>query len=137
MAQAKQKQKTTKKTATQTKTAEDREALAQRIAGAFAKFCTHKSDIVHLWAEFAKLQSGETIMKCRTKTEFCEKVLGRSIRTVQYMIQGGNFKRSTPTHETVSPAPITGKMREPEPCMPVYVREPESPAIYAQSTRTR
>jgi uncharacterized Zn-finger protein len=81
----------------------EREALAQRVAdvvnGAFTKLAAAKDDIDNLWIEFRFLPKGETIMGCATKTEFCEKVLGRSIRAVQYMLDGGNHKR----HETVSP----------------------------------
>lgn len=76
----------------------EREALAQKVAAAFARLADHKDDIQRLWVEFENLQSGETIMGCSTKTEFCEKVLGRSIRAVRYMLDGGNHNRG----ETVS-----------------------------------
>ena len=77
----------------------EREALASRVESAFAKLAAHKEDIEKLWVEFSLLKDGETIRGCKTKTEFCEKVLGRSIRAVQYMLDGGNHRR----HETVSP----------------------------------
>jgi hypothetical protein len=65
-----------------------REALAQKVAAAFARLADHKEDIERLWQEFASLQDGETIMGCATKTEFCERVLGRSIRAIQYLLNG-------------------------------------------------
>lgn len=65
-----------------------REALAHKVASAFAKLADYKDDIEQLWIEFEKLEEGGVIMGCTTKTEFCEKVLGRSIRTVQYMLNG-------------------------------------------------
>src|SRR5437667_8503082 len=72
----------------------DREALAKRVADAFgqafAKLAAHKSDIEQLWVEFENLPADETIMGCTTKGEFCQKVLGRSSRAVQYMLTGGN-----------------------------------------------
>ncbi len=76
-----------------------REALAEKVVAAFAKLAAHKTDIKNLWKEFEKLQPQETIRGCKTKTEFCEKHLGRSIRAVQYMLDGGNHSRG----ETVSP----------------------------------
>jgi predicted nucleic acid-binding Zn-ribbon protein len=89
--------------ATATTTAmQAREALAHRVASAFAKLADHREDIEQLWREFEKLEEDGVIMGCATKTEFCEKVLGRSIRTVQYMMLGGNHNRG----ETVSPAEI-------------------------------
>jgi hypothetical protein len=82
---------------------EYREGLATSVKTAFAKFAAHKGAVEALWAEFALLQGGETIHGCHTKTEFCEKVLGRSIRAVQYMLDGGNHKRTAePTRETIS-----------------------------------
>jgi hypothetical protein len=84
----------------------DREALAEKVASAFqsafSKLEEHKADIEKLWKEFECLRSGETIMGCKTKTEFCQKVLGRSIRAVQYLLSGGNPVSKRATRETVS-----------------------------------
>ena len=87
----------------------EREALAQRVAdavtGAFTKLAAAKDDIDALWVEFRFLPKGETIMGCATKTEFCEKVLGRSIRAVQYLLNGRESQAKpepTPLHEQSS-----------------------------------
>jgi hypothetical protein len=72
--------------------AADREALAQKVASAFqaafSKLIEHKTDIERLWQEFESLKVGEVIMGCRTKSEFCENVLHRSMRAVQYLVYG-------------------------------------------------
>ena len=89
----------------------DREALAKRVVeqvrlvGASLKDL--ETDIRALWEEFERLQDGETIMGCRTKGEFCDRILGRTPRAVQYMLKGGNptDKRKKPC-ETVS-RPLT------------------------------
>jgi hypothetical protein len=94
---------------TATLTSTEREALAQKVASAFAKLADHKKDIERLCQEFAALKDGETIMGCTTKTEFCDRVLGRSIRAVRYMLDGGNHNRQ----ETVSPAPVAPSNRKP------------------------
>jgi hypothetical protein len=92
-----------------------REALAKKVAAGFANFASFKDDVARLWKEFERLPKGETIMGCDTKTEFCEKVLGRSIRAVRYMLDGGNFKRgASATQETVSPVD-TEPIPEPTP----------------------
>jgi hypothetical protein len=75
-----------------------REALAKKVAKGFRALKDIADDVRQLWAEFDALADGETIMDCHTKTEYCEKVLGRSMRSVQYMLVGGNHQR----HETVS-----------------------------------
>lgn len=41
-----------------------------------------------LWGRFDELKGTETIAGCRTKAEFCNKRLHRSIRAVQYMLYG-------------------------------------------------
>jgi hypothetical protein len=87
----------------------DREALALRVAAVFqtvfAKLSDHKDDIESLWREFSLLEDGETISGCSTKTEFCQKILGRSIRTVQYLIAGRDSQAEKPTRtKFVSPA---------------------------------
>ena len=47
-----------------------------------------EKDLRKLWAAFAHLPHGQKILGCRTKTEFCEKKLSRSMRTVQYLLNG-------------------------------------------------
>jgi hypothetical protein len=103
-------------------TQEHREALALRVSVAFTRAVQNlkdlKDDIEALWVEFDFLGSRGTIMGCRGKREFCEKRLGRSLRAVQYMLDGGNHKRSAvpvAPSETVSlPAKV-----EPEVLAPV------------------
>jgi hypothetical protein len=46
--------------------------------------------IRQLRADFRGLKSGETIMNCKTWTEFCKNVLGRTVRAVRYTMNGGN-----------------------------------------------
>jgi hypothetical protein len=70
------------------------------VAEGFKALKDIEEDVRRLWAEFDALADDETIMGCATKTEYCEKVLGRSMRSVQYMLVGGNHQR----HETVSRA---------------------------------
>src|SRR5580704_10605683 len=73
---------------------ERRDALADRVIGgvtaAFQKLAECRADIVGLWSEFDHLKPGETIKGCRTKSEFAEVHLRRNIRSVQYMLKGGN-----------------------------------------------
>src|SRR5438105_2890820 len=105
-----------------TRSAAQRDALADTVIGAveaaFQKLAEHRDEIIELWSEFASLQPGETIKGCHTKKEFCEVHLRRDIRSVQYMLKGGNFNRG----ETVSPTvvqvdhlsdlpPLTGNIR--------------------------
>jgi hypothetical protein len=49
-----------------------------------------KPFIEELWRRFDQLEGRETIRGCHTKKEFCEKVLGKTARAVQYMLAGGN-----------------------------------------------
>jgi hypothetical protein len=49
-----------------------------------------KPFIEELWRRFDQLKRDETIRGCHTKKEFCEKVLGKTARAVQYMLAGGN-----------------------------------------------
>lgn len=96
-----------------------REELARKVAEGFqalsVKLADFEKDIRALWTEFDQLRSGETIAGCRTRKEFCEQVLHRNPRTVQYMLAGGNpvSKRGS---ETVS--------RPNEPSLPT-----ENPAV--------
>lgn len=55
--------------------------------------------IRQLRADFRALKRCETIMGCKTWTEFCEKVLKRTDRAVRYTIAGGNprWKRKPTT----------------------------------------
>jgi hypothetical protein len=77
----------------------NREALAHKVAAGFQALKDIEDDVRRLWAEFDSLADGETIMGYHTKTEYCESVLGRTMRSVRYMLAGGNHQRG----ETVSP----------------------------------
>jgi hypothetical protein len=83
-----------------------KEALANRVIHAFSvayqKLAEHRQDIAQLWEEFETLAPDETIKGCRTKTEFAERYLHRNIRTIQYMLQGGN-PRNKKQGEIISP----------------------------------
>jgi hypothetical protein len=115
-------------------TTEHREALALRVSVAFTRAVQNlkdlKDDIEALWIEFDFLGTRETIMGCRGKREFCEKKLGRSLRAVQYMLDGGNHKRTPKTQEPVAPSETVSlpvKPVEPEPEM-VDVKPESVPA---------
>jgi hypothetical protein len=89
-------------------TAEDRRAhansmsseeLADHVAKSgwgevLLKLVELKPYIEVLWDRFDGLNDGGTIAGCRTKKQFCEKCLHRSIRAVQHMLYGHGPKRS-------------------------------------------
>jgi ribosome assembly protein YihI (activator of Der GTPase) len=87
--------------------AQGRELLAQRVIDGCAVIsATLKSlepDIRKLWVEFDKLASGETIHGCKTKKQFSDRHLGRTPRTIRYMLAGGN-PGNKKTREIISPA---------------------------------
>jgi hypothetical protein len=70
---------------------EGRELLAQRVVDSCnfvaAKLKDLEADIRSLWAEFENLQTGETILGCKTKKEFCEQHLNRTPRAIQQMLK--------------------------------------------------
>jgi hypothetical protein len=68
-----------------------------------AKLKDFEDDIRKLWLEFDNLKTGETILGCATKKEFCEKKLNRTPRAIRYLLDGGNHNRG----ETVSPQQTT------------------------------
>jgi len=81
---------------------DEREALAGRVVAHFRAVCLKlaemQKDIQLLWFEFDCLPTGEKIMGCANRKEFCRERLGRTPRAVRYMLKGGN-KRG----ENVSP----------------------------------
>jgi hypothetical protein len=89
-------------TATSSELQLNREALADKVigivAGIYQTLDEHREEITELWSAFKNLPPGETIKGCRTKTEFCKTHLHRHIRSVEYMLKGGNHNRG----ETVS-----------------------------------
>lgn len=60
-----------------------------------AKLVQLKPYVEVLWERFDHLKKGETIAGCRTKKEFCQKCLNRSIRAVEYMLYGRTPKKAT------------------------------------------
>src|SRR6266851_467649 len=104
-------------------TRRDREALARRVITAVGTLTVSlkslEADVRLLWEEFDRLKSGETILGCRTRKEFCTRHLDRTPRAVRYMLKGGNpvVKRRAPRGETVSlsePIAIMSEPVEPE-----------------------
>lgn len=78
----------------------DSEALGQYIADQTAGVLRRLEDLrpfyEELWKRFDKLSKGQKILDCRTHTEYCEKILRRSIRSVEYALYGrkGSLKAS-------------------------------------------
>lgn len=48
---------------------------------------------VELWKRFDELPEGGTINGCQTRSEFCERILHRSRRSVQYILYGRSRKQ--------------------------------------------
>jgi hypothetical protein len=83
----------------------DNELLAAHVqAGMVKAFAELKPFIEELWKRFDALNDYETIAGCKTRKEYCAKVLDRTPRAVQYMMAGGNpvIKRKPAASETVS-----------------------------------
>ena len=59
-----------------------------KIVGAYKSLSDLKPYIQELWKRFEQLKDGETIHGCTTKKEYCERVLDKSARAVQYMLYG-------------------------------------------------
>src|SRR5258708_30405930 len=70
----------------------DSEALGKYIADQTAGVLRRLEDLrpfyEELWKRFDKLSNGQKILECRTRTEYCEKILHRSIRSVQHALYG-------------------------------------------------
>jgi hypothetical protein len=92
MAKRRNKQRMTRAQTRQTLDVSGREALAKRVVAVFAvtfmRLADAKDDIDQLWRAFATLKPGEKIMGCESKTEFCDNVLKRNIRSIQYLLNG-------------------------------------------------
>jgi hypothetical protein len=72
-------------------------------AGMVKAFAELKPFIEELWKRFDALKDDETIAGCKTRKEYCEKVLDRTPRAIQYMMAGGNpVSKRKPASETVS-----------------------------------
>jgi hypothetical protein len=69
------------------KTPEER---AEFVAARFETCSDIAPHIRQLRGDFRALKPGETIMECRTWTDFCSKVLKRTARGIRYVMAGGN-----------------------------------------------
>jgi hypothetical protein len=69
----------------------------QESVGVLKRLDVLKPYFEELWSRFDKLKQGETIQDCRTRSEFCEKILKRSTRSVQYILYGRTTPKETPT----------------------------------------
>ena len=99
-------------------TAAARDLLAKKVISGFtaleATLTDFEDDIRGLWTEFENLKTGETILGCKTKTEFCTVHLHRSRRAVNYMLAGGN--PTNQTREIISRAKLVDPNAKPTEC---------------------
>lgn len=72
------------------------EYVSSSAVGILKRLDVLKPYFEELWARFDRLQSGETINGCTTKTEFCDKILHRSRRSVNYILHGRTVKLEPP-----------------------------------------
>lgn len=81
------------------------EQLGLRIDALITKVEHNLKELMPLVLEtWKRLEAGESVLGCSTKTEFSEKVLHKTLRAVQYMLNGGNHNRTEyARRETVSP----------------------------------
>jgi hypothetical protein len=77
--------------------------ILARMESVAAKLRSLEDDIRKLWVEFDNLKTGETILGCATKKEFCERKLNRHPRTVQYLLAGQSNSNDRPRSELSSP----------------------------------
>jgi hypothetical protein len=77
------------------------EERAEFVAARFEACGDIAPHIRQLRRDFRALKPGETIMECKTWTEFCKRVLKRSARAIRYRMAGGNprSKRKPPKAE--------------------------------------
>jgi len=89
----------------------DSEALGRYVAESIAGVLRRLEDLrpyyEELWRRFDQLQDGETICGCVTRTEYCAKILHRSIRSVQFALYGRNTATKNPPSLAVfNPRPV-------------------------------
>jgi hypothetical protein len=77
--------------------------IISRLDSVAAKLKSLEGDIRRLWIEFDNLKTGETILGCATKKEFCEKRLNRTPRAIQYLLAGQSNPADRPRSELSSP----------------------------------
>jgi hypothetical protein len=73
--------------------AQQREALAVSVADKCHTLSDIADEIRQLWAAFRHLEKPETILGCRTRTEYCFKFLKCSMRAVRYALENKEPKR--------------------------------------------
>jgi hypothetical protein len=64
--------------------------VAEQTIGVLRRLYELRPYYEELWRRFDALPSGATINGCKTRTEFCERILKRSVRSVQYALHGRN-----------------------------------------------
>jgi hypothetical protein len=83
----------------------DSEALGQYIADQTAGVLRRLEDLrpfyEELWKRFDKLPRGQKILGCAFRKEYCEKILHRSIRSVEYALYGRKRSLTAPINKLV------------------------------------
>jgi len=62
--------------------------IAEQTAGVFRRLEELRPYYEELWKRFDDLPKGKKILDCSTRTEYCDKILHKSIRSVQYALYG-------------------------------------------------
>lgn len=86
------------------------------LGEALAKLVQLKPYIREMWVRFEHLKRGESIVGCRTKEEYCTKILNRTPRAVQYLLYGRTPKRPAGAHSDKQPKSSTSKTIPDRPC---------------------
>ena len=69
--------------------------FATGIRGVHRKTIDLKLAYEELWRRFDSLKKGETINGCATRTKYCQKVIGLTMRAVQYLLYGRKKKAAS------------------------------------------
>ena len=62
--------------------------VAEGVVGILHRLDDLRPYYEELWCRFDALKDGETISGCKTRTEFCDRILKRSVRSIQYALNG-------------------------------------------------
>lgn len=85
----------------------DSEALGQYVAEQTLGILRRTEELrplyIELWERFDKLNKGETICGCRNRTEYCEKILHRTIRSVEHVLRGSRKPSLLPKEKFTKP----------------------------------
>lgn len=73
-----------------------RDALAIKVVGRCHSLRDIADEIRALWEEFNTLPRGEMILGCKTRTEFCFRHLGCTLRAVRYALENKEPKKQHP-----------------------------------------